>query len=78
MNLFLGGPLFMTGMAQKLSILDRKWPNMADLSTFKSGPKRAQKGPKWLTQVCLTIWDPFGPFQTKSNQVNSANLLFEF
>ena len=30
------------GMAQKWSILDQKWPNMAGLSTLQSGPK----GPK--------------------------------
>ena len=27
------------GMAQKWSILDQKWPNMAGLSTLQSGPK---------------------------------------
>ena len=27
------------GMAQKWSILNQKWPNMAGLSTFESGPK---------------------------------------
>ena len=46
------------------------WTKMTGLSTFQSGPKgsnRVQNGPKWSTQVFLTIWDAFGPFRTKIN-----------
>ena len=60
-------------MAQKWSILDQKWPNMAGLSTFQSG----QKGPKGSKMANLSVFDhlgpfwvhldPFGPFQTKMN-----------
>ena len=52
---------------QKWPPLDQNWPNMAGLSTYQSGPKgskRGQKGPKWLTQVFLTIRDHFGPIWT--------------
>ena len=40
-------------MAQKWSILAQKWPNMAGLSTFQSGPK----GPK---MVNLNVIVQFG------------------
>ena len=52
------------GMAQKWSILDQKWPNMAGLSTLQSGPKGTK-------MVKLSVFDhlgpllgPFGPFGT--------------
>ena len=60
--ILLWGPPFMTGDGPKLSILDQKWPNMAGLSTFQSGPM----GTKMANLlVFLTRRDPFGPFQTK-------------
>ena len=40
------GPLShksMAGRRQKWSILDQKWPNMAGLSTFQSGPKGSKR-----------------------------------
>ena len=50
-------------MAQKWSILDQKWPNMAGLSTLQSSPKgskRNQNGqPKWFWPfgtICPNIW----------------------
>ena len=57
-------------MAQKWSILDQNWPNMAGLSTFQSGPKGAKmnnpnvfdhKGPFWVHL------DSFGSLQTKTS-----------
>ena len=56
------------GMAQKWSILDQKWPNMAGLSTFQKERKETKMinlsvfdhlGPFW------THLDPFGPFKQK-------------
>ena len=59
------------GMAQKWSILDQKWPNMAGLSTLQSGPKGPKRDqnvqPKsfWTFQ---TLLGPSGPFFTISNK----------
>ena len=44
------------GMAQKWSILDQIWPNMAGLSTFQSGPK----GPKKNQNGQPKCFWPFG------------------
>ena len=56
------------GMAQKWSILDQKWPNMAGLSTL-------QRGPKGTKMVNLSLFDhlgpclgPSGPFWTISDK----------
>ena len=56
------GPLShksMAGRRQKWSILDQKWPNMAGLSTFQSGPKGSK-------MVNLSVFDHLGPFWTTS------------
>ena len=56
------------GMAQKWSILDQKWPNMAGLSTL-------QRGPKGTKMVNISLFDhlgprlgPSGPFWTISDK----------
>ena len=41
-------------MAQKWSILDQKWPNMAGLSTLQSGPKGTK-------MVNISVFDHLGP-----------------
>ena len=59
------------GMAQKWSILDQKWPNMAGLSTFQSGPKgskRDQNGQPKCFWSFGTLLGPSGPFWTISNK----------
>ena len=56
------------GMAQKWSILDQKWSNMAGLSTFQSGPKETKMANLSVFDHLGPFWahlDPFGPFQTK-------------
>ena len=59
------------GMAQKRSILDQKWPNMAGLSTLQSGPKgpkRDQNGQPKSFWTFGTLLGPSGPFWTISNK----------
>ena len=57
--LYFGVRRLWLGMAQECTLLDQKWPNMAGLSTFQSGPK----GTKMANLlVFLTSKDPFGPF----------------
>ena len=59
------------GMAQKWSILDQKWPNMAGLSTLQSGPKgpkRDQNGQPKSFWTFGTLLGPSGPFWTISNK----------
>ena len=59
------------GMAQKWSILDQKWPNMAGLSTLQSGPKgseRDQNGQPKCFSLLGTLLGPPGPFGTISNK----------
>ena len=58
-------------MAQKWSILDQKWPNMAGLSTLQSGPKgpkRDQNGQPKCFRPFGTLLGPSGPFWTISNK----------
>ena len=60
-----------TGCPKKTApIKQKKWPNMAGLSTFQSGPKGSKNlnldvfnhlGPSWARL------DPFGPFRTKND-----------
>ena len=54
------------GMAQKWSILDQNWPNMAGLSKFQSGPKWSKRDqnchPKWLRPF-RTLLSPSGLFR---------------
>ena len=55
-------------MAQKWSILDQKWPNMAGLSTLQSG----SKGTKMVNLSVFGHLDPLGlsgPFWTISNKI---------
>ena len=47
------------GMAQKWSILDQKWPNMAGLSTLQSGPKGTNI-------VNLSVFDHLRPYLSPS------------
>ena len=67
------GPLShksMAGRRQKWSILDQKWPNMAGLSTFQSGPKGSKMVNLSVFDHLGPFWahlDPFGPFQTTMN-----------
>ena len=68
------GPLShksMAGRRQKWSILDQKWPNMAGLSTFQSGPKgskRVQNGQPKCFWPFGTLLGPSGPFWAISNK----------
>ena len=59
------------GMAQKWSILDQKWPNMAGLSTVQSGPK-------WKTWLFLTICNPFGPICSLLNHFRQKSIFCSF
>ena len=59
------------GMAQRWSILDRKWQNMAGLSMLQSGPKgpkRDQNGQPKSFWTFGTLLGPSGPFWTISNK----------
>ena len=59
------------GMAQRWSILDRKWQNMAGLSMLQSGPKgpnRDQNGQSKSFWTFGTLLGPSGPFWTISNK----------
>ena len=59
------------GMAQKWSILDQKWPNMAGLSTLQSGPKgpkRDQTGQPRSFWTFGTLLGPSEPFWTISSK----------
>ena len=51
------------GMAQRWSILDQQWLDMAGLSTFQSGPKES----KMVNITVSTIWDHFWPIWTLLN-----------
>ena len=68
------GPLShksMAGRRQKWSILDQKWPSMAGLSTFQSGPKgskRVQNGQPKCFWPFGTLLGPSGPFWAISNK----------
>ena len=58
MSLFyFGAQRSWLGMALKWSILDQKWPNMAGLSTFQSGPKG-------IKMANLSVFDHLEPFWT--------------
>ena len=68
------GPLShksMAGRRQKWSILDQKWPNMAGLSTFQSGPKGSKRDqndqPKCFWPFG-TVLGPSGHFWTISDK----------
>ena len=74
------GPLShksMAGRRQKWSILDQKWPNMAGLSTFQSGPKGSKRVQNGQYNMFLTIWDIFGLIWTLLDHFRQ-NLIFFF
>ena len=52
------------GMAQKWSILDQKWPNMAGLSTLQRGPKGSKRDQNGQPKSFWTFGTPFGPIWT--------------
>ena len=65
------GPLShksMAGRRQKWSILDQKWPNMAGLSTFQSGPKGSKMVNQSLFDHLGPLLGPYGPFWTTSDK----------
>ena len=52
------------GMAQKWSILDQKWPNMAGLSTLQSGPKGPKRDQNGQPKSFWSFGTPFGSIWT--------------
>ena len=52
------------GMAQKWSILDQKWPNMAGLSTLQSGPKGSERDQNGQPKCFWSFGTHFGPIWT--------------
>ena len=62
MNLILlWGPPFLTGDGPKMVHFGPKMSKHGRLVNVPKWSKRVQMGPKWSSQVFLTIWDPFGP-----------------
>ena len=60
MSLFLlWGPSFMTGGGPKMVHFGPKLAKHSRLVKVPKWSKSVQKGPKWSTQVFLTIWEPF-------------------
>ena len=51
-------------MAQKWSILDQKWPNMAGLSTLQSGPKGSERDQNGQPKCFWSFGTHFGPLWT--------------
>ena len=52
------------GMAQKWSILDQNWPNMAGLSTLQSGPKGPKRDQYGQPKSFWSFETPFGSIWT--------------
>ena len=52
------------GMAQKWSILDQKWPNMAGLSTLQSGPKGSKRDQNGQPKSFWSFGTPLGSIWT--------------
>ena len=52
------------GMAQKWSILNQKWPNMAGLSTLQSGPKGSKRDQNGQPKSFWSFGTPFGSIWT--------------
>ena len=72
MNLFLFlGPPFIAGDGPKMVYFGPKWPTVAGLSTFQSGPKGTK-------MVNLCFW-PFGPLWIISDKIEifAPNWLLE-
>ena len=59
MNLFLGGPLFMTGDGPKIVHFG---PKMAEHGRPVNVPKWSKKGPKGTKMVDPSVFDHLGPF----------------
>ena len=58
------------GMAQKWSILDQKWPNMAGLSTLQSGPKGTKSKKSYLWDG--GVWGPAAKYMNQFMQLCST------
>ena len=63
-------PMYIVSQKKTHQQIKQKWPNMAGLSTFQSGPmgsKKVQNGKPRCFWQFGTLLGPFGPFQTKNH-----------